>query len=128
MNKHTKNFNEFEQEIKEGITDFFSTKKLDNVLKNIFNDIKNNFDIDRLSFKHSKKGGFFYNMENGDILRLFNGFLWINNDEISKHINESTYFKIWEFFNKEYNEHEYPELKGINKKSNIDDIKKRYER
>ena len=92
MQKHIKNFNDFENSINEGLVSWASKKfkqgELDELISKIFNNIKNNFKISKLEYKNIREEReFFYIYEiNDDIIKVSKNRIILNNEIGRAHV------------------------------------------
>ena len=135
--KNIQNFDEF---VNEGIGDFiskavgsvsktFQPGELDDVIKDIFNDIKNNFDIEKLKYRDieremRKRDGYEYITSKDDKINVNFSGMWIN-DERVENVNRHYINDILEFFRVKY-ENKKKEKQLKNRREEIGEFRNKY--
>ena len=131
MEKRIKNFNDFENNINEGLVSWASKKfkqgELDVLIYNIYNIIRNNFKISNLKGELIKEyRSYFYIYEiNHDTLKVSKSQIILNNDNITEHVNKHYITDIFNYFDNKYRNFE-KELKDEKYKQDVQNIKNKY--
>lgn len=94
--------------IKRRASKTFKPGEMGDIIKKIFYDIKNNFDIDKLEKKtvglgKTFIGYFIYKTSLGDTIKVSrDGNLYINEDNVAEHVNRNIAIDIYNYFQNKY--------------------------
>ena len=116
--KNIKNFEQFGESLNEGLISWmkrkFNPKEMDSVIGNIIDHIESEFDIDNLKqeviySRHGNNIWYTYTTKTGDIIHCRNSSLSINHEYVTDYVNKHYIDKLYNFFNKKYNNKEKEE-------------------